>query len=62
MTPLHMVYGREADVPVEIETRSIRVDTYGEANTKKRLLELDLLEETHDREATRLRAYRQRIC
>lgn len=50
MTSFHLVYKGEAVVPIEIEMRSTRVDIYGKANTEKRLLELDLLEETHDRE------------
>ncbi|XP_074573491.1 uncharacterized protein LOC141829917 [Curcuma longa] len=62
MTPFHLVYGGEAVVPIEVGVQSYRRQHYGEDNGDKRLLELDLVSEARDKAATRLTAYRQRMC
>ncbi|XP_042467182.1 uncharacterized protein LOC122050333 [Zingiber officinale] len=60
-TPFHLVYGDEAVVPVEVGVESDRVQHYSEDNTKRRLLELDLVNESCAKVAVRLMAYRQRM-
>ncbi|XP_074588098.1 uncharacterized protein LOC141844000 [Curcuma longa] len=63
MKPLHLVYGEEAVVPVEIRCRSIRVETYDnpEENAVRRAAELDLITDTRDKTNARLDAYRRRM-
>lgn len=62
MTPFHLVYSGEAVILVEVGMESARVVAYDEANTKRRLLELDFLTETRNEVATRLQAYKQQMC
>lgn len=59
MIPFHLVYGGEIVVPIEIEISSVRFNAYGEDNTKKHSLELDLVEESSDRVVAQLKAYKQ---
>ncbi|XP_042446368.1 uncharacterized protein LOC122031310 [Zingiber officinale] len=58
VTPFHLVYGSEAIIPVEVGVESDRVQYYDEGNTKWRLMELDLVDETWAKVAVRLMAYR----
>ncbi|XP_074561342.1 uncharacterized protein LOC141817608 [Curcuma longa] len=62
MTPFHLVYGGEAVVPVEVGLESTRRQFYDEDNEGRRLMELDLVTEEREKAATRLTAYRQRMC
>ncbi|XP_042423456.1 uncharacterized protein LOC122011088 [Zingiber officinale] len=61
VTPFHLVYGGEAVVPVEIGVKSNRIQHYNEENAEWRLLELDFVDETCDKAAVQLMAYRQRM-
>ncbi|XP_042380224.1 uncharacterized protein LOC121972640 [Zingiber officinale] len=61
MTPFHLVYGGEAIVPVEVRVESDRVKYYGEDNTERRLVELDLVDEAGDNATIRLTSYQQRM-
>ncbi|XP_042467411.1 uncharacterized protein LOC122050580 [Zingiber officinale] len=61
VTSFHLVYGNEAVVPVEVGVESNRIQHYDEVNAKRRLLELDFVDETHDKVVVRLTAYRQRM-
>lgn len=56
MTPFHLVYG--VVVPTKIRMSSARVNSYNEDNAEKRLLELDLVEESREKIAARLKAYK----
>ncbi|XP_042386806.1 uncharacterized protein LOC121978541 [Zingiber officinale] len=58
ITPFHLVYGDEAIVPVEVGVESNRIQHYSEDNAERRLLELDFVDETRDKEVVRLMAYR----
>ncbi|XP_042457881.1 uncharacterized protein LOC122042028 [Zingiber officinale] len=60
-TPFHLVYGGEAVVPVEVGVESDRLQHYDEDNAERRLLELNLVDESHARVVVRLMAYRQRM-
>ncbi|XP_042415376.1 uncharacterized protein LOC122004577 [Zingiber officinale] len=60
-TPFHLMYGGEAVVPVEVGVESDRLQHYDEDNAERRLLELDLADESRARAAIRLMAYRQRM-
>ncbi|XP_074557048.1 uncharacterized protein LOC141813038 [Curcuma longa] len=62
MTPFHLVYGREAVVPIEIGVESDRRQCYNKENDGRRLMELDLVSEARDKASMRLTAYRQRMC
>ncbi|XP_074574648.1 uncharacterized protein LOC141831119 [Curcuma longa] len=62
MTPFHLVYDREAVVPMEVGVESDRRRCYDADNSNRRIMELDLISEARDRAATRLTAYRQRMC
>ncbi|XP_074576200.1 uncharacterized protein LOC141832633 [Curcuma longa] len=62
MTPFHLVYGGEAVVPMEVGVPSDRRRFYDEDNGERRRMELDLITEDRDRAASRLMAYRQRMC
>ncbi|XP_042437266.1 uncharacterized protein LOC122023266 [Zingiber officinale] len=61
LTPFHLIYGNEAVVPIEIGVSSVRKMLYDEGNAERRLAELDLISEIHERTAARLEAYRQRM-
>ncbi|XP_042400762.1 uncharacterized protein LOC121990751 [Zingiber officinale] len=61
VTLFHLVYDGEAVVPVEIEVESDRVLHYDEGNEERRLMELDMVNEVHDKAAARLTVYRQRM-
>ncbi|XP_042432780.1 uncharacterized protein LOC122019371 [Zingiber officinale] len=60
-TPFHLVYRGEAVVPVEVGIESDRVLRYDEENEGMRRMELDMVDETRDKAAARLTAYRQRM-
>ncbi|XP_042467109.1 uncharacterized protein LOC122050254 [Zingiber officinale] len=61
VTPFHLVYVGEAVVPVEVGVESDRVQFYDKENVGRRLMELDLVDETRAKAAVRLMAYRQRM-
>ncbi|XP_042374976.1 uncharacterized protein LOC121969120 [Zingiber officinale] len=61
VTPFHLVYDGEAVVPVEVGVESNRIQHYNEDNAEWRLLELDFMDETRDKVAVWLMAYRQRM-
>ncbi|XP_042446359.1 uncharacterized protein LOC122031298 [Zingiber officinale] len=61
VTPFHLVYGDKAVVPVEVELKFNRIQHYSEDNVERRLLELDFVDETCDKEVVQLMAYRQRM-
>ncbi|XP_042419647.1 uncharacterized protein LOC122008107 [Zingiber officinale] len=60
-TPFHLIYGGEAVVPVEVRVESNRLQHYVEDNAERRLLELDLVDESRAKAAILLMAYRQRM-
>ncbi|XP_042412482.1 uncharacterized protein LOC122001666 [Zingiber officinale] len=60
-TSFHLVYGGEAVVPVEVGIESDRVLRYDEENGERRRMELDMVDETRDKAAAQLTAYRQRM-
>ncbi|XP_042448998.1 uncharacterized protein LOC122033915 [Zingiber officinale] len=60
-TPFHLVYDNEAVIPVEVRVESDRLQHYHEDNVERRLLELDLVDESHVKAAVRLMAYHQRM-
>ncbi|XP_042432471.1 uncharacterized protein LOC122019026 [Zingiber officinale] len=61
VTPFHLVYDDEAVIPVEVRVEPNRIQHYNEDNTQRRLLELDFVDETRNKIAIRLMAYRQRM-
>ncbi|XP_042444085.1 uncharacterized protein LOC122029211 [Zingiber officinale] len=61
VTPFHLVYDDEVVVPVEGGVESNRIQHYDEDNIERRLLELDFMDETHDKVVVRLTAYRKRM-
>lgn len=54
MTPFHLVYGEEAVAPIKIRMPSTWAN-----NVEKHSLELDLVEESHDKAIAQLRTYKQ---
>lgn len=62
MTLFYLVYGGEVIILIEKEMTSKWVSAYGEDNAKKWVMKLDLVEETRDKAATRLKVYKQRMC
>lgn len=62
MIPFHLVYDGETLVPTEIGISSARVSAYSENNAEKHSLEMDLVEDSRDRVAARIRVYKQRMC
>ncbi|XP_042386706.1 uncharacterized protein LOC121978424 [Zingiber officinale] len=61
VTPFQLVYGGETVVPVEVGVESDRMQLYDKGNTKRRLMELDLVDESWDKVTVSLMTYRQRI-
>lgn len=62
MTSFHLLYGGEVVALAEIGMTITWVSVYGEDNAGKRVIELDLVEETMDKAVTRLKAYKQWMC
>ncbi|XP_042446676.1 uncharacterized protein LOC122031651 [Zingiber officinale] len=58
VTPFQLVYGGEAVVLVEVGVESDRVRLYDERNSERRLMELDLVDETRDKAVVWLMTYR----
>ncbi|XP_042401495.1 uncharacterized protein LOC121991571 [Zingiber officinale] len=54
VTPFQLIYGGEAVVPVEVEVESDPMRLYDEANGERRLMELDLVDETQDKVVVQL--------
>ncbi|XP_042387435.1 uncharacterized protein LOC121979508 [Zingiber officinale] len=61
VTPFHLVYGGKAVVPMEVGVESNQVQYYDEGNAERRLMELDLVEETWAKAVVQLTVYRQRM-
>ncbi|XP_042425727.1 uncharacterized protein LOC122013522 [Zingiber officinale] len=61
LIPFQLVYGSEAVVPMEVGVESDRVQLYDELNAERKLVELDLVDETCAKASIRLTAYRQRM-
>ncbi|XP_042379896.1 uncharacterized protein LOC121972274 [Zingiber officinale] len=61
MTPFHLVYDGEVVAPMEVGVESDRVQHYDDGHTERRMMELDLVDETWAKAAVRLTAYRQRM-
>ncbi|XP_042380202.1 uncharacterized protein LOC121972613 [Zingiber officinale] len=61
VTPFQLVYSGETVVPVEVGVESDRMQLYDKGNTKRRLMELDLVDESRDKVTILLMTYRQRI-
>ncbi|XP_042441440.1 uncharacterized protein LOC122026791 [Zingiber officinale] len=59
VTPFHLVYDGEVVALVEVGVESDRVQYYNEGNTERRLMELDLVDETRAKAVVQLTAYRQ---
>ncbi|XP_042412430.1 uncharacterized protein LOC122001636 [Zingiber officinale] len=59
VTPFQLVYGGKVVVLVEVGVESDWVRLYDEGNEERRLMELDLVDETRDKTVVRLMAYRQ---
>ncbi|XP_073121820.1 uncharacterized protein [Henckelia pumila] len=60
-TPYNMVYGTEAVFPDDIGQESARIIAYSPDNKNLREMDLDLVEESRARAATRLVGYRKRM-
>ncbi|XP_042386873.1 uncharacterized protein LOC121978617 [Zingiber officinale] len=61
VTPFQLVYGGEAVLPIEVGVEFDQVQLYDEENAKRRLMELDLVDESWDKATIQLMAYRQRM-
>ncbi|XP_042467380.1 uncharacterized protein LOC122050551 [Zingiber officinale] len=61
VTLFYLVYDSEAVIPVEVGVEYDRVQYYDEGNVERRLMELDLVDETRAKAAVRLTAYQQRM-
>ena len=61
-TPLKLVYGSEALLPVEIGVQTIRVKHFNqEENVQSRLLDLELIDEVKENATLKMAAYQNRI-
>ena len=62
-TPLKLVYGSEALLPVEIGVQTIRVKHFNqEVNVQSRLLDLELIDEVRENATLKMVAYKNRIA
>ncbi|XP_042412096.1 uncharacterized protein LOC122001428 [Zingiber officinale] len=57
ITPFQLMYGSQAVVPVEVGVESDQVQLYDEGNLERRLMELDLVDETRAKAVVRLTMY-----
>ncbi|XP_042466126.1 uncharacterized protein LOC122048651 [Zingiber officinale] len=57
VTPFQLMYGGEAVALVEVGVKSDQVQLYDERNIERRLMELDLVDESRDKAIVRLMAY-----